>query len=198
MALTPIATHLAELHPAGRVAPTKVAIALVPTPDSSPDRATLEEAKAQGFVAGLASARVEAAHDLALREQDLAMRTSQEMKELLQRLADGFEVSLARMHEAIATASANLLRPMLRRTATTEVVDALILKLRDILPERSELAVTVSGPANLTRVIGEVLARSGRNVQLIEAETVDVTVAFDQTVFETRLADWIEEIERTT
>jgi hypothetical protein len=69
-------------------------------------------------------------------------------------------------------------------------IDALALAVRDAVGDADAVRIAVRGPLSLFDTLKASLGPRAANLDFIETPGFDLTVAIDETVFETRMAEW--------
>ncbi|HWK12922.1 MAG TPA: hypothetical protein VNS02_00875 [Rhizobiaceae bacterium] len=69
-------------------------------------------------------------------------------------------------------------------------VAALTASLTAMLADREASRIVVRTPASLRETLGSALGVHAERAEIVEADGLDLSVAIDQTVMETRLAEW--------
>lgn len=109
--------------------------------------------------------------------------------------AEAVTRKLMRAHEdAMASLRGDITRilcPFLSREIVDNVVDDLIIAVRQGLSNESAPAVTVTAPKDLLEKIQQMLKAENIAVAARESDHVDAHVAFASTIVESRLGEWI-------
>lgn len=91
----------------------------------------------------------------------------------------------------LTTASAaRLLSGILSSDLNTRSIARMETVLRTALEDREAVKVTVRGPAALYEPLRAAMGDHADRMRFIEAPTADISVQIDETVYETRLAEW--------
>ncbi|MCJ2044537.1 hypothetical protein MKK58_08345 [Methylobacterium sp. J-078] len=200
----PPATGGSAFAPAARPAP-RAAEALaallrkpVAPPETPEDReAQLRAAEARGLERGRELGRAEAAAEtasvLACMQADYDARLA-EMRQAWcvdegDRLASGFADALQALGAGLTDRVGHLLVPVLTEALRRQAVDELARSLARILGD-ARAPVRVSGPADLLEAVAGKLGPFEASLDLVVADTAEVTAQADQTVIETQLGAW--------
>lgn len=165
-----------------------------PMPDTGADEARLEEAVAQAEAA--LRERLEQEHAEALQiERD---RHAEEIAELHVRFADEtadrIKASLddmeQRLIELTSTVAARILGVVLTEDVRQRSVERLSGLIADALGDAEAVRVRVRGSLPLFETLKEKLPDYADRLDYAEGPGVDLSVTIDDSVFETRLAEW--------
>ena len=85
---------------------------------------------------------------------------------------------------------ARILGQMATDTVAQRAIEALSLTVRDVIGDAETIRIRVKGPQSLFLPFAAAMGEQSRHLQFVEADTVDLTVSMDETLFETRLAEW--------
>lgn len=108
-------------------------------------------------------------------------------------LADMVRTALADMHDSLEAGVAKILGPVLEDAARKSMLAALQAALsKAAATERGP--ITVTGPLDLIAALEKHLGDASPDVSFIVGEGAEVSVRFDKTVIETRLASWAEKL----
>ena len=166
----------------------------------------LEESYQQGVTAGrsLESEATEAqaaelAVDFDRRLEDVRSTFSTALADSLAvELRAGIEAASARISSHVATALIPFLREGLARTAITDFVK----ELSDMIDTAEALSVEVTCPEEIVEPLRERLAEAMAErgappgcVRCIPGKSTDISVTLNETVLQTRLADWLTRLE---
>lgn len=140
-----------------------------------------------------ADAELTRAELLALGERNLERARADWVENEGRVLADTIRTSLAEMHDSLEAGVAKILGPILQDAARKRVLTALQAALsKAAATERGPIAVT--GPPDLIAALEKHLGDASPNVSFAIGEGAEVSVRFDKTVIETRLASWAEKL----
>lgn len=175
-----------------------------PAPDVIASR--LQEAYQQGVEAGRAIEReaaeaqsAELAVDFDRRLEEVRRTFSQGLVDgLLDELRAGLETARLTVSSHVATALVPMLREGLTRAAIASFVD----ELGGMITTAEGLAIEVACPRTLAeplrQALGEAMAKRGAppgSVRCIPGDGAEIRVTLNETVIETRLADWQSRLE---
>jgi hypothetical protein len=184
-----------------KAAPTRGA---VPAPDMLASR--LQESYQQGVAAGRAQERqeietqtAELSIDFERRVEELRGRFS---KVLAEQLADEVRVGIERARLAISTHAATALMPFLRAGVTEAAIASFVAELGDMVEFTEGVAIEVACPRELVEpvreALGDAMGRRGAppgSIRCTAGDTAEVRVKVNDTVIETRLADWLSRLD---
>lgn len=190
MKTRPLAAHLIDFS-----APRRPASAAVLPPVR--DEAAIAAARADGFGEGFAAGRAQAQEDGDRRVGEIETRIESRLADAraewtqatAQALADRLDTGVAEWHEVIAASVARILAEVATLARRPVLVDEAVARLLPLLAKGAVARFEVAGPADLVdalcrRLEGHAVAR--RDV----ADGVDLRIRIDETLFETRLAEW--------
>ncbi|WP_028032497.1 hypothetical protein [Chelativorans sp. J32] len=137
------------------------------------------------------------------REQALAAereRHAAEMQETIARLADQAAATIAtRFHEAeqeIVSLTSALAARVLGLTLTEDIrkraVEDLARVISEALSDREAVRIRVRGPELLREALKEKLGERSRQVDFSEGPDFDLSAEIEESLFETRIAEWSE------
>src|SRR5690606_5088293 len=113
-------------------------------------------------------------------------------------LRSGIEAASARISAHVATALVPFLRDGITRTAIASFVE----ELGDMIDTTEGLSVEIACPKEiiepLRERLGEVMAARSAppgSVRCVPGDAADIRVTLNETVIETRLADWLSRLE---
>ncbi len=134
--------------------------------------------------------------ELRLREADEAHQTELDRVraeagvELGKRIAAGI-ADLE--HKTIGITSAivaRILEQVATEAVTARAVAALAGTIRSVIDDAETIRVRVKGPQSLFLPLAAAMGDQSRHLDFTEVNAVDLTVAIDETLFETRIAEW--------
>jgi len=96
----------------------------------------------------------------------------------------------AMLGQAISTAAAAILAPIMTETLTTRAVGDLAELVKTSILDGSVGPISVSGPRHLFEVLHSRLGDDGALLRHVEAEDVDLTVTIGESVLVTRMSAW--------
>lgn len=184
--------------------PAPVVEAAAPASDMMAIR--LQEAYQRGVAAGRTLEReaaeaqaAELAVDLERRLDDVRTTFSTGLADgIVGELRTGIEAASTRISAHVATALVPFLRDGITRTAIASFVE----ELGDMIDTTEGLSVEIACPKEiiepLRERLGGVMAARGAppgSVRCVPGDTADIRVTLNETVIETRLADWLSRLE---
>lgn len=187
-------------------APTVQAHPFFQTPPPEPqvepvtgrEKSLFEKGYAQGFDAGSAFARQEAAVALDAAEAAASERLRQERAQWVAgegvRLSAGFDAGLDALENRIADAVAHALSPFLEDEIRSACLRGLRERLTALWSDEEGPKLVISGPRDLLDAIRHLAAETARPVAFVENKTADIRVTAGDTVIETNLAGWVATI----
>ncbi|QRM54242.1 hypothetical protein [Sinorhizobium sp. BG8] len=177
----------------------------LPAPEPRIDvAAERAEAHADGKAAGRTEAEAElsaahAAELAALKEEHKAeietMRRRYE-KEYAAALAERFTTMTAKLSDLVSTQAAHVLAPVMDEVLEKKAIADMAKMIAEGLQAGEGLTVTVKGPA---RLFGALISHFGSDVPAfrhVEAEDLDLTVEFGETILVTRMAAWADTVRK--
>jgi hypothetical protein len=190
--------------PLPKPTPVPTVEAVAPAPDMLATR--LQASYQQGVAAGRALEReaaeaqaAELAVDFERRLEDARSTFSAALADTLAaELRAGIEAASVRLSSHVATA----LMPFLRDGLTRAAIESFVKELGDMIDTTAGLSVEVACPKEiiepLRERLGEAMAARGAppgSVRCISGDAADIRVTLNETVIETRLADWLSRLE---
>lgn len=186
---------------APKAAPTPAAVS---APDMLASR--LQESYQQGVAAGRAQERQEIETQTAELSIDFERRVEEVRstfsKALAEQLADEVRVGIERARLAMSTHVATALMPFLRAGVTEAAIAGFVAELGDMVELTEGMAIDVTCPRELVEpvreALGDAMGRRGAppgSVRCIPGDTAEVRVKINDTVIETRLADWLSRLD---
>jgi hypothetical protein len=115
--------------------------------------------------------------------QDFASTMGATISARLQELED-------RVVDLTATAAARLLSGVLSDELGRRSVARMAAVMRSALEDRDAVKITVRGPASLYEPLRRAMGASADRMRFVETPGADLSVSIDETVYETRLAEW--------
>ena len=100
---------------------------------------------------------------------------------------DAFEADLVALTTA---ATARIVGAFLSDEMQKRSIDRLAAAIRDALGDREAVRVQVRGPLSLHEPLVTALGARGAALEFVETASVDISVAIDASLYETRLAEW--------
>lgn len=134
---------------------------------------------------GRALAELEARHEAetARLNAELGARAGQLVAERLERL----ESDVVSMTSAVA---ARLLGAVLSEEVRRHAIAELAGAIRAAIADREAVRIKVTGPLLLYDALKPALGRFAERVEFSEADGIDLVVALDSSLFETRIGEW--------
>jgi hypothetical protein len=184
------APRLAESAPAEPAAP--------PHPPEPPaemfTRAELDEAVARALLEAEERFRVaselEAAAAASTRDEE-ADRLRRELgSEAGARIAERLAQMQAEVTETTGSVVARILGVALTEEVARNAVDQLARAVAAALADREAFRLRISGPQSLLEALRLALGSHAERAEFTENQALDVTVALDSTLFETRISEW--------
>jgi hypothetical protein len=166
-----------------------------PEPAPQADIGTLiAEAVAQAETA--LEVRLSAAHDAALEAERQA--NAEEARIFLESLGDdvGKAVSLridameARVTGLVAASVARIIGGIVSDDLQKRSIEALARAISEAVGDAEAVRIVVRGPLSMFETLKASLGPRAANLDFVKAPGFDLTVAIDEAVFETRMAEW--------
>jgi hypothetical protein len=144
------------------------------------------------------SARLGEAH--AVEVAGLRLAHAEELSHAMQRLGADTGAAMAaaltsaeeRILKLTTDAVARLLAPMLEENVARRSVEHLARAIGQAQSEREALRIRVRGPRPLLDGMAQALGERAAGIQFEEQPGFDLSVAIDDTLYETRLGEWSE------
>jgi hypothetical protein len=96
----------------------------------------------------------------------------------------------ARVTHLVSTAVARIIGGIVTDDLQRRSIEALALAVRDAVGDAEAVRIAVRGPLSLFETLKASLGPRAANLDFVETPGFDLTVAIDETVFETRMAEW--------
>jgi flagellar biosynthesis/type III secretory pathway protein FliH len=198
----PIAQYLEQF---GRVSvserqvarPEPMAVASRPLAAPQDRGESLEEAFERGRREGAAAARKEAERAYAKESAERDERARAERIAFgaaeYTRLHDKIAYGLLEIEANIARSVASILKPYLAEAQSNQILQSLSHQLRQILSGGDEV-MKIVGPKDMLEALKDKLSGCAASVEYVVSDGVDVRITLQQTLIETRLASWAEQI----
>jgi hypothetical protein len=178
--------------------------AAVPAPDMLASR--LQESYQQGVAAGRAQERQEMETQIAELSIDFERRLDEARggfsKALAEQLADEVRIGIERARLAISAHAVTALMPILRTSVTQAAIESFVAELSDMVEPMEGMTIDVACPRELVEpvreALGEAMGKRGAppgSVRCIPGDVAEVRVKVNDTVIETRLADWLSRLD---
>ncbi|MGE0630430.1 MAG: hypothetical protein AB7O43_21755 [Hyphomicrobiaceae bacterium] len=180
----------------------RLAAAPPPLPTSS-DNGRLGEAYARGFEEGRAAAQEQADSELMAARADFDHRLEEARSVFSQAIAERLSVDLHRqleqMQAALSDQVASALMPVLRLAFTEAAIRELADGIRTLAGDGEAVAIELSGPQEMVDRVwgryreleGERASSSNPDVRFNYSDAADVRVRINDSIIESRLAEWI-------
>jgi hypothetical protein len=202
MSAVPVANYLADVGPdASR---GKRAGGQSPASEQAKGQeilASLAAAHTRGLAEGKAVAQADGERKLeeqrVASEERLAAERARWTSEEAERLRDLIVGELKDLEVRIGDQVARILKPWLAAEAQRRAVAELGTMLEDVLHKGEVVQLSVSGPEDLLTMLRTNLEGKIGNVKLTPAPGCELRLVADQTVFETRIADWVKALEES-
>lgn len=144
------------------------------------------QAKHDADMAALTEAHKAELETLRLRyEQDYAMA-----------LAERFSMLTGEVADVVAAQTAQVLAPVMNQILTKGAVADLARMITEGLQDGEGVTVTVKGPANLFEQLKARFEDPAPVFRHIEAQDVDLTVEYGETVLVTRMSAWADTVRK--
>lgn len=187
MAAIPAIQKLTHMHPSGLVSEIFDVPQQVATVDIAAEVASAYES-------GLREGRLAVQQEYSLKEQLMEASHRQEIRRLIDedvpKLAAGFDAGIASMQKGLCSIIVDLLRPVLTRFMTAEILKAVEIELRGAIEDASSPAILVQGPPAILERLRREFAERDRNVTFEATSATEVRLTIDQRLVETRLGEW--------
>ena len=200
-----IADFLPDFAPPPRPAPAAVILPMrneppAPAPHPQPQPAPVDVdaivadavAKAEADLGRRLEALYEerAAEDRASHEEEMAALRATLSVELAGKTAAALSsLELKAIEEATAVC-ARILSQIVDEDVRSRAVAALAGSVRGAVSDADTIRIRVSGPQSLFMPFAAAMGDHARHLEFTESESYDLTVSLDETLFETRLAEW--------
>lgn len=121
--------------------------------------------------------------ELETLSQDFATTMGETIAARLRELED-------RVVDLTATSAARLLSGVLSDDLGRKSVARMVKVMRSALEDSDAVKIVVRGPASLYEPLRAAMGASSERMRFVEAPGADLSVSIDETVYETRLAEW--------
>jgi hypothetical protein len=95
-----------------------------------------------------------------------------------------------RVTELATSAAARILGQIVSEDIRQRSVAQLAAVIRDAIDDADTVRIRVRGPQSLFLPLSQAMGSHARRLEYAEAPTFDLTVSIDETLFETRMAEW--------
>lgn len=92
--------------------------------------------------------------------------------------------------DTTSSVAARILEQVASGAVAAKAVAALAGAIRSAIDDAETIRVRVKGPQSLFLPLAAAMGEHSRHLDFIETDTVDLTVTIDETLFETRIAEW--------
>lgn len=166
-----------------------------PEPDPGPDVETLV---AEAVAAALAeqAERLRAEGEAALEAErerhaaELASFQAELGAGMGERLRSGLAGLEERLIDLTASVTARVLGPVLSTDLQKRAIASLAESIREALREPGAVRIRARGPMSLLDALEKALGDQAARVEFTEGDGLDVAVAVEESLYETRLAEW--------
>lgn len=171
-----------------------------PPPPPEPDmEAQLAEAYHRGVQEGLDAGKAEAATARALERAELQKRAVIEKLDFQMneyaRLSETLAAGFAELERRVAQAAAQVLKPLLSEAVAGQIVDELAENVARLTRAGGLGLIKVRGPERLLSALKEKIEALAVDVEYVEEDGVEITVAAQATEIRSELAAWAKLIE---
>lgn len=156
-------------------------------------------ADATGYERGLRNAESEL--NKALNEQETRLKGEFETarRQLLDgeaaKLASKIDEGMAALRKELAAALAQTIAPFVVGRLREQALEDVVTAAEDLVKDGTPLTIEVSGPADFTPVLVKRLEQSATVVRIAAVSSPEIRVRVDTRIIETRLSDWVAQIE---
>jgi len=169
-------------------------------PDPHPSE---EEQRLAEFRRGVAEGEARTkAHSEALREQERDRHAQQvedervrfEMRESanINAAIEGF---LQITEQRLSYSLSKLLMPFLKQQIVEQLVDAFVVRLRQLAEAPEAYKIRLRGPETLVARVMDQLPDMRDRIETQSSDQVELQAQFDETTIETRLGDWLGQLD---
>lgn len=168
----------------------------VPEPQAPGADITILIAEAVAEAEAALEARLSAEHHAAMEAQRLASEDASHAllaglgNDVGAAIARRIDVLESRVTDLVAATVARIVGGVLSDDLQKRSLDALARALREATGDSEAMRIVVRGPSSLFETLREALGSRAANLDFVEAASLDLTVTIDETVFETRIAEW--------
>lgn len=181
-----------------------------PTPSAVPAPDVLASRLQDSYQQGIAAGRAQERHEIETQTAELSIDFERRLEEarggfskaLAEQLVDEARTGIERARLAISTHVATALVPLLRAGVTQAAVASFVAELSDMVELTEGVAIDVACPRELLEpvreALGDAMARRGAppgSVRCIPGDVAEVRVKVNDTVIETRLAEWLSRLD---
>ena len=191
--------------------PAKMSVqkaAPIPAAEPAPDALAIR--LQESYRKGIAEGRAQERHEIDRQTAELSIDFERRLEEarggfsnaLAGQLADEVRNGIERARLEISTHVATALVPILRAGVTRAAIASFVAELCEMIELTEGIAIEVACPRELIEpvreALGEAMGRRGAppgSVRCIPGDTPEVRVKVNDTVIETRLADWLSRLD---
>jgi hypothetical protein len=196
-----IADFLPDFSPPSRPAPAAVILPMrsePPAPQPQPAQVDVDAivadavAKAEADLGRRLETLYEerAAEDKARHEEEMAALRVALSVELAAKAAAALSTLEDKVIRETTSVCARILSQVVDADVCSRAVAALAVSIRGAIGDAEAIRIRVSGPQSLFMPFAAAMGDHARHLEFIETESYDLTVSLDETLFETRLAEW--------
>lgn len=131
-----------------------------------------------------------AAEDRERHEAELAALRSTLAVEFGARITAEIGELEKRTVDAATSVTARILGQIVNDDIAVRAVAALARSIRDAIADSDTIRIRVSGPQSLFMPLAAAMGDHARHLEFVETEGYDLNVVVDETLFETRIAEW--------
>ena len=150
----------------------------------------LSVARREGYEAGLAKARAQAAVESEAAGRRAAAERAHWVESESRQLAVKFETAFAAIAAAVCDQLAVTLRPVVFDAVVRRAIDTMAREIRALLADGEAAVVKICGPEDLIAAIGAKLQDCAARIEFLQSPDADAVAVCNQTRIETRLAAW--------
>ena len=129
-------------------------------------------------------------------ERDLAASRESSCLEQGARIAEQLQAAIGDMEGRIADSTERVLRPFLDQVIRVQAIVELRATLQELVGKSPGITLEISGPEDLLAAVRASLPASVATVSYNANEACDVQVKAGASILETRIAAWLDQIER--
>ena len=137
----------------------------------------------------------------ALNEQEARLKDEFESarRQLLEgeasKLAAKIDEGMAALRKELAAALAQTIAPFVVGRLREQALEDVVTAAEDLVKDGTPVAIEVSGPADFTPVLVKRLEHFATVVRIAAVSSPEIRVRVDTRIIETRLSDWVAQIE---
>ncbi|MDO9382594.1 MAG: hypothetical protein Q7T86_06985 [Hyphomicrobiaceae bacterium] len=156
-------------------------------------------ADAGGYERGVRSAASELKNALHEQETRLKEEFETSRRQLLEveasRLAAKIDEGMASLRQELAGALAQTIAPFVVGRLREQALEDVVAAAEDLVKDGTPLTIEVSGPPDFTPVLVKRLENFATVVRIAAVSSPEIRVRVDTRIIETRLSDWVAQIE---